>query len=57
MSELSIKIEEILKEIENCELVASLATDPDTRRLNHQRAEELRELAAEAKRADAKQAR
>jgi hypothetical protein len=28
MSALSIKIEELLKEIENCELVAGLATEP-----------------------------
>src|SRR5437868_15334580 len=52
MSTLSITVEEIFKEIETCELVAGLATDSETRRVNHERAAKLRELADRAKQID-----
>jgi hypothetical protein len=47
MSKLSQQLEQLLKEIETCELIASLATDPMARKANETRVEELRELARE----------
>ena len=43
------RIDALLLEANDCELIGSLATDPETRRLNRERAASLRKLAGEAK--------
>jgi hypothetical protein len=49
MSRLSHRIDELLAEANDCELIGSLATTPDIRKANLERALQLRRLAERAR--------
>ena len=48
MTKITEQIEDVLEEVETCELIARLAVDETTRQLNRERALELRRLAERA---------
>jgi hypothetical protein len=57
MGELSHKVDALLTEANDCELIGSLATNPKVRESNRARAEQLRKLAEETRKLDPSHAR
>ena len=57
MTRLTSQIEEVLEEVETCELISRLAVEEATRQLNRERASELRRVAERAQEVDSEEDR